>query len=145
MQYMLLVYDDERFLAQKSESDLQKLMQQYVSYSKELAAAGVLRAGSELASVSTATTVRVRNGKALTTDGPFAETKEQLGGYYLIEVPNLDEAIRWGRKGSIGCAWVDRGSRTDGQSSFTTRLSAECWLVPLTLCIAKTADGCLRS
>jgi hypothetical protein len=98
MQYMLLVYDDERFLAEKSESELQKLMQQYVSYSKELAAAGVLRAGSELAPVRTATTVRVRNGKALTTDGPFAETKEQLGGYYLIDVPNLDEAIRWAAK-----------------------------------------------
>jgi hypothetical protein len=98
MQYMLLVYGDERFFAERSESELQKIMQQYVSYSKELAAAGVLRAGSELAPVSSATTIRVRNGQALTTDGPLAETKEQLGGYYLIDVPNLDDAIRWAAK-----------------------------------------------
>ncbi len=98
MEYMLLIYGDERFWAGRSESELQKIMREYVSYSKELAAAGVLRAGSELAPVSTATTVRVRNGQALTTDGPFAETKEQLGGYYLIDVPNLDEAIRWAAK-----------------------------------------------
>jgi hypothetical protein len=98
MQYMLLIYGDERFFAERSESELRQLMQEYVSYSKELAAAGVLRAGSELAPVSTATTVRVRNGQALTTDGPFAETKEQLGGYYLIDVPNLDAAIHWAAK-----------------------------------------------
>ena len=98
MQYMLLIYGDEQFWAERSESELQKLMQEYVSYSQELAAAGVLRAGSELAPVSTATTVRVRNGKALTTDGPFAETKEQLGGYYLIDVPSLDAAIQWAAK-----------------------------------------------
>jgi len=73
-------------------------MQAYVEYSKALAAAGILRSGSELASVSAATTVRVRNAKTLTADGPFMETKEQLGGYYLIEVANLDEAIKWAAK-----------------------------------------------
>ena len=98
MQYMLLIYGDEKNWNNMSESDINKTMQAYVAYSKELAASGALRGGSELAPVSTATTVRVRNGKALTTDGPFAETKEQLGGYYLIDVPNLDEAIKWAAK-----------------------------------------------
>ena len=58
-------------------------------------AAGVLRGGAELKPTHSATTVRVRNGKPVTTDGPFAETKEQLGGYYLIDVPNLDDAVQW--------------------------------------------------
>ena len=98
MQYMLLIYGDEKNWSNMSESDINKTMQAYVAYSKELEASGALRGGSELAPVSTATTVRVRNGKALTTDGPFAETKEQLGGYYLIDVPNLDEAIKWAAK-----------------------------------------------
>jgi hypothetical protein len=58
-------------------------------------AAGVLRGGAELKPTHSATTVRVRNGKTLTTDGPFAETKEQLGGFYLIDVPHLDDAVHW--------------------------------------------------
>ena len=58
-------------------------------------AAGVLHGGAELKPTTTATTVRVTNGKTVTTDGPFAETKEQLGGYYSIDVPNLDEAVKW--------------------------------------------------
>ena len=98
MQYMLLIYGDEKVWNEMSESDINKAIEAYGAYSKELADSGVLRGGSELAPISTATTVRVRNGKALTTDGPFAETKEQLGGYYLIDVPNLDEAIRWAAK-----------------------------------------------
>lgn len=73
-------------------------MQAYVEYSKALAASGILRGGSELASVTAATTVRVRDGRTLTADGPFMETKEQLGGYYLIEAANLDEAIKWAAK-----------------------------------------------
>jgi len=98
MQYMLLIYGDEKVWGTMSEAEIHKTLQAYRSFSQELAAAGALRAGSELAPVATATTVRVRNGKALTTDGPFAETKEQLGGYYLIDVPNLDEAIKWAAK-----------------------------------------------
>ncbi|MGA2778038.1 MAG: YciI family protein [Steroidobacteraceae bacterium] len=95
MQYMLLIYGDEKRWGEMSETEIQQTMEAYVDFSKALAASGALRGGSELSSVSTATTVRVRNGKALATDGPFAETKEQLGGYYLIDVPNLDEAIKW--------------------------------------------------
>jgi hypothetical protein len=98
MQYMLLIYGDEKAWTSMPEAEIEKVMQAYMDYSNELAAAGVLRGGSELAPVATATTVRVRNGKVLTTDGPFAETKEQLGGYYLIDVPNLDEAIKWASK-----------------------------------------------
>jgi hypothetical protein len=98
MQYMLLIYGDETLWASMSEADVKRTMQAYVDYSKALAASGILRGGSELASVTTATTVRVRNGKTLTADGPFMETKEQLGGYYLIEAANLDEAIAWAAK-----------------------------------------------
>jgi len=60
--------------------------------------AGVMRGGNELKPVATATTIRLRGGKVLSTDGPFAETKEQLGGYYLIDVPNLDDAVKWAAK-----------------------------------------------
>ena len=98
MQYMLLIYADEKPWNSMSEDEIKATMQAYGEVSKELVASGAMRGGSELAPVSTATTVRVRNGKALTTDGPFAETKEQLGGYYLIEVANLDEAIKWAAK-----------------------------------------------
>ena len=98
MQYMLLIYSDESLWARMSEGQIKETMQAYKDYSKSLASAGVLLGGSELAPISTATTVRVRNGKVLTTDGPFAETKEQLGGYYLIDVPNLDDAIAWAAK-----------------------------------------------
>jgi hypothetical protein len=95
MQYMLLIYGDETIWANMPEAEVKRTMQAYVEYSKALAASGILRGGSELASVSAATTVRVRNAKTLTADGPFMETKEQLGGYYLIEAANLDEAIKW--------------------------------------------------
>jgi hypothetical protein len=92
---MLLIYGDEATWATLSEAEVRQTMQAYVEFSRALAAAGKLRGGSELASVSTATTVRVRNGKVLLADGPFMETKEQLGGYYLIEAGSLDEAIDW--------------------------------------------------
>ncbi len=98
MQYMLLIYGDEAVWANMSEAEIKRTMQAYVDYSKELAASGILRGGSELASVGTATTVRVRNGRTLTSDGPFMETKEQLGGYYLIEVADLEQAISWAAK-----------------------------------------------
>jgi hypothetical protein len=69
-----------------------------MAYTQELMKSGALRGGSELKPSTTATTVRVRGGKVLTTDGPYAETKDQLGGYYLIDVPNLDEAVKWASK-----------------------------------------------
>ena len=95
MQYMLLIYGDDKAWAKLPKEELEKVHGAFMQYAKELAEAGVMRAGSGLKPVSTATTVRMRNGKVVTTDGPFAETKEQLGGYFLIEVPNLDDAIKW--------------------------------------------------
>lgn len=95
MQYMLLIYGDERIYESMSEGKIKQLMAGFGEYTAALTAAGVLRGGSELAPVRSATTVRGKGGKPVCTDGPFAETKEQLGGYYLIDVPNLDEAIHW--------------------------------------------------
>lgn len=95
MEYMILIYADEKLYSGMSEQQLGELMKSYGDYTQEMLAAGVLRGGSELAPVHTATTVRLRDGKIACTDGPFAETKEQLGGYYLIECDNLDEAIKW--------------------------------------------------
>jgi hypothetical protein len=98
MQYMILIYDDEKAWASMSEEEMNKGFAEYMTYSKEMALAGVMKGGASLHPTMTATTVRNKNGKTTTTDGPFAETKEQLGGYYLIDVPNLDEAIKWAAK-----------------------------------------------
>ena len=98
MQYMLLIYGDEKQWTNIPEAETKKMYAQYGTYTKELIASGAMLGGSELAPIANATTVRMRNGKVATTDGPFAETKEQLGGYYLIDVPNLDEAIKWASK-----------------------------------------------
>jgi hypothetical protein len=88
MKYILLIYGDEREFATMSQDDLGKAM----------AEVGVMRGGYELQPVATATSLRFTNGKAKTFDGPFAETKEQLGGYYVIEVDTLDQAIEWAEK-----------------------------------------------
>src|SRR5262245_59745118 len=98
MQYMLLIYGDEKDWTSKPEAKLKEMYAAYGAYTKEPTEAGAMKAGSELAPVATASTVRVRNGKTVTTDGPFAETKEQLGGYYVIDVKDLDAAIRWAAK-----------------------------------------------
>jgi hypothetical protein len=98
MQYLLLIYHDEKGWANMPQDQLQAMYAAYGAFTEELIASGAMRAGSELQPVATATTVRVRNGKVLTTDGPFAETKEQLGGYYVVDVANLDEAVKWAAK-----------------------------------------------
>lgn len=95
MQYMLLIYDNEKNFGSYSEADGKKMMAEYMAYTKAMVDEGVFRAGDPLKATTTATTVRVRDGKTLKTDGPFAETKEQLGGYYIIDVPNLDKALEW--------------------------------------------------
>jgi hypothetical protein len=95
MQYMLLIYTDEKHMMNMSEADMKAMYTDYNAFSKKLVDSGAMRGGSELSRATTATTVRVRNGKPQTLDGPYAETKEQLGGYYLIDVPNLDDAISW--------------------------------------------------
>jgi hypothetical protein len=98
MEYMILIYGDESAFGRIKEDQLKAMYAEYGTYTQALMKAGVMRAGSELKPASTATTVRLRGGKVVTTDGPFAETKEQLGGYYLIDVPNLDEAVKWAGK-----------------------------------------------
>ena len=98
MQYMLLIYGDESAGAQMTEEEGAKIGQAYADYSKWLADKGWMRAGDPLRDTAHATTVRVRGGETVTTDGPFAETKEQLGGYYLIECKDIDEATKWAAK-----------------------------------------------
>ena len=96
MKYMLLFYSNEA--TDISEAEQAKLYTEWMDLVKEAKAAGVLLAHNGLASVSTATTVRVRENKILTTDGPFAETHEQLGGFFQIECKDLDEAVAWAAK-----------------------------------------------
>ena len=91
-----------------------EMMAAYMAYTKDMKEAGVLRAGDALEPTSTATTVRLRQGKTLVTDGPFAETKEQFGGYYLIECKDIDEATKWAAKCPIGERRLDRGPPGDG-------------------------------
>jgi hypothetical protein len=98
MKYLLMIYCDESADAQKSPAEQEKEMGAYFAYTREAEAAGVMKSGEALHPSSTATTVRVRNGKIATTDGPFAETKEQFGGFYLVECKDLDEAIQWASK-----------------------------------------------
>jgi hypothetical protein len=93
MQYLLMIYANEREMAALGEAALTAMSQEYAEFTKSIVQGGNLKAGDRLRPVSTASTVRVRNGKAVITDGPFAETREQLGGYYLVEAKNLDEAL----------------------------------------------------
>jgi hypothetical protein len=95
MKYMLLITEDEKRFETMSEADLGRLMAEYGAFHEKVEKSGAFLGAHRLRPTATATTVRVREGKTLTTDGPFAETKEQFGGYYLIDVENLDEAIRW--------------------------------------------------
>jgi len=98
MQYMILIYEDEKRWATIPEAEAGKIFNDYMEYSKALAQAGALKSGAGLTPTRTATTLREVGGKITTTDGPFAETKEQLGGNYLIDVPSLDEALKWAAK-----------------------------------------------
>jgi hypothetical protein len=94
MQYMLLIYDAEAALAKMSPEENRRFFEEYMTFTEEIRASGHHRGGDALQSIRTATTVRTREGKTTTTDGPFAETREQLGGYYLIEAKDLDEALK---------------------------------------------------
>ena len=98
MQYLLMIYSSEAQDAAMNDAEKGQLYQAYGAFTEELKASGAMVAGDALESTETATTVRVREGGIQRTDGPFAETKEQLGGYYLIEAANLDEAIQWAAK-----------------------------------------------
>jgi hypothetical protein len=93
MRYALLIYASEQDWASQSEEESQAVNQEYMAFTKDIIDRGLMKGGEALQPTSTATTVRVRNGETLTTDGPFAETKDQLGGFYLVDCKDLDEAI----------------------------------------------------
>jgi hypothetical protein len=107
MQYLLLIYEDEKAWDLLSEAERGKILGEYMTFTADIKKSGHLVAGDALQPVHTATTVRSREGKIIKTDGPFAETREQLGGYYLVEAKDLDEACALGaripasRSGSI--------------------------------------------
>jgi hypothetical protein len=93
MQYLLLIYGNEQNRADVSQADASAMTSEYMAFTESIARSGNYKGGNALQPSKTATTVRVRNGKRQTTDGPFAETREQLGGYYLVDAKDLDEAI----------------------------------------------------
>jgi hypothetical protein len=93
MQYLLLIYEDERVMQARATDERARHTGAFRELSRRLVASGELQGGQPLESVATATSVRVRDGRTLLTDGPFAETREQLGGFYLIDAPDLDRAL----------------------------------------------------
>jgi hypothetical protein len=99
MRYMLLIYGDETAGADVSPQEQEARMGEWFQYTQEMRDAGVMQAGDALQPTATATTVSAPNGgEPLVTDGPFAETREQLGGFYMLDVTDLDEAIKWAQK-----------------------------------------------
>lgn len=98
MKYVLLIYSDENMAAHMPPEMMTAFMGEYEAYTRDIMSAGVRLAGEALQPTTTATTVVNKDGNVVTTHGPFAETKEQLGGFYLIEADNLDQAIEWASK-----------------------------------------------
>ncbi len=98
MKYLLLMYADELIGSDWSKEECQAAAKTWAEFRREMSASGVLISSSGVAPDTSATTVRVRNDKTMITDGPFAETHEQLGGYFLVDCKDLDEAIRWAEK-----------------------------------------------
>ncbi len=94
MKYLCLIYDEEKKMAAMSKAEGEAFMGEYFAFTEAIKKSGQHLGGEALQPVQTATTVRVRNGKVSTTDGPFAETKEQLGGFYFIEARDLNDAIQ---------------------------------------------------
>ncbi len=95
MKYLLMIYSDEKAYAAMPPADAKRGMEAYMAYTEALKKAGVYAGGDRLQSVSTATTVRTANGKTQVLNGPYTESKEQFGGYYMIDVPDLDAALAW--------------------------------------------------
>jgi hypothetical protein len=120
MQYLMLIYNQESSYMKMTPQEQAAMSAEFGKFTEEITKAGKNRGGNRLAPIASATTVRVRDGKRVTTDGPFAETKEQLGGYYLIDANDLDEAIALAAKipaarvGSIEVRpVVEMGARAD--------------------------------
>jgi hypothetical protein len=114
MKYMLLIHDDEKAWARLNEAERGKIYAEYGQFGQSVKASGNYLAGAQLQPTTMATSVRLRDGKRLVTDGPFAETREQLGGYYLVEAKDLDEAIGIAARipsAKIGTIEVRRSSR----------------------------------
>jgi hypothetical protein len=95
MEYLLMVYADQSEFEKLSQSQASEAMAAYGAYTGALQKAGLLRGSNRLRPVHTATTVRVKSGKTEVLNGPYAETREQLGGYFLVDVPDLDTALTW--------------------------------------------------
>lgn len=95
MQYMLLIHFDEAAMAAARQTDAQAVMSAYGAYTEAMRQAGVLRGGERLHPAANAAIVRAKGGKTSVVNGPYAEAREQLGGYYMIEAPDLDAAISW--------------------------------------------------
>ena len=95
MKYLLMIYTNEQQDAQRTPEEQEANMGEYFAFTNEIREAGVMLGGEALQPTTTATTVRVRQGQTASTDGPFAETKEQLGGFYLLDCKDLDEALRY--------------------------------------------------
>lgn len=106
MQYLLMIYAQEGLWTQMSKADQERGMAAFNAYTQALKESGVMVGSNRLKDSDTATTVRVADGKSQVLDGPFADTKEQLGGYYLIDVPDLDAAISWAAR----CPGANYGS-----------------------------------
>ncbi len=98
MQYVLLIYSNEAGWSKLTQAEQEQGMAAYQAFGEAMTKAGVLKGSNRLRPISTATTVRVVDGKTQVTDGPYAESKEQLGGYFLIDVPDLDAAISWAER-----------------------------------------------
>ncbi len=98
MKYLCLIYSDETMWMKMPKGDVDTMMSEYGEFTQAIQKSGHFLAGNRLEPTPAATTIRIRNGKTSTTDGPFAETKEQLGGYYLIEARDLNEAIQIGSR-----------------------------------------------
>ncbi len=130
MQYMLAIYGDERAGESMPREQMTEMINAYMTYGQALRDAKVLVASNRLRPTSAATTVRVADGKTQVIDGPFAETKEQLGGYYLIDVPDLDAALgralpRGASRHHRGAA--DLGDVTDAASAISRPRVALTW------------------
>jgi hypothetical protein len=98
MQYLLLIYGNETAMAAATEANNGQMLAAYGAYAEAMSKAGVLQGGNRLRPTSSSTTVRIANGKTTVLDGPYAETKEQLGGYFLIDAPDLDAALSWAER-----------------------------------------------
>lgn len=106
MEYLLLIYSDEAAMTSAPKAELDQTLAAYTAYTETMVAAGVMVAGNRLRPAAAATTVRIGDGKTQVLNGPYAETREQLGGYYLIDVPDLDAALSWAAR----CPGASRGA-----------------------------------